>query len=71
LNLGGEKAEIFLALTEQTFLAIITLNDLTQSLLIAQNILSQAEDSELVVKFKEVIPDNKLFNQLWLRACQI
>jgi hypothetical protein len=42
LNLGGEKAEVFSSLTEQTFLAIFTLNDLTQTLQFAQNILNQA-----------------------------
>jgi hypothetical protein len=70
-NLGGEKAEVFLSLTEQTFLAIITLNDLTQKLQFAQNILNQAEESELVERFKEDVSDHKLLNQLWLRACQI
>jgi hypothetical protein len=70
-NLGGEKAEVFLSLTEQTFLAIITLNDLTQKLQFAQNILNQAEESELIERFKEDVSDHKLLNQLWLRACQI
>jgi hypothetical protein len=70
-NLGGEKAEVFLSLTEQTFLAIITLNDLTISLRIAQSILSKAKDSELVERFKEDIDDFKLLDQLWRLACQI
>jgi hypothetical protein len=69
LNLGGEKAEVFIALTEQTFLAMVTLIDLIESLQFAQNILSKVDDSELVERFTEDVTNFKLFRQIWLRAC--
>jgi hypothetical protein len=69
LNLGGENANVYLLLTEQTFLAMITLNDLTRSLQVASNILSKVEDIDLVDTFKEDVPNFKLFDELWKRAC--
>ena len=69
LNLGGENATVYLLLTEQTFLAMITLNDLTRSLQVASNILSKVEDIDLVDTFKEDVPNFKLFDELWKRAC--
>jgi hypothetical protein len=69
LNLGGENANVYLLLTEQTFLAMITLNDLTRSLQVASNILSKVEDIDLVDTFKEDVTNFKLFDELWKRAC--
>ena len=58
-------------LTEQTFLAMVDLNDLSDQLIKYEYYLKQGPESELVERLKDGkdIYKYSVFTQLWERAC--
>ena len=58
-------------LTEQTFLAMVKLNDLSDQLIKYEYYLKQGPESELVERLKDGkdIYKYSVFTQLWERSC--